>query len=436
MLRGTLLALAMLPAAAAGAPLWAQVPAGVPADPAQQGGLELRAGQLVALMNGELEAESLFTDAFLAAVPAAQIRAIADSMTAQHGRAIAAEILAPQQGTRATLLIRFERGLAKGGIAINPGAQDRISELLFTSVDAVAIADDTVERIAADLAALPGTVAALFTPLDGGPPVISMAPDKPLALGSAFKLYVLAALAEDIAEGKRAWSDVVPLSVTSYPSGKLQDWPQGAPLTLHTLASLMISISDNTATDQLIEVLGRDRVLQMVRDTGHADPALNDPFLTTREFFVLKGGDPERLAAFAAGDAATRRAMLEGLQGSAVTPDQVTAAFAGGPRALSVEWLASPADLARLLSRITSVGDETTLGVLAINPAAAPAVRSRWAYVGYKGGSEPGVLNLTWLLRDQGGRWHMLTLGWNNPAASVDTGTLQAIAQRILLLPG
>mgnify|MGYP006189150397 CR=1 FL=1 len=48
------------------------------------------------------------------------------------------------------------------------------------------------------------------------------------------------------------------------------------------------------------------------------------------------------------------------------------------------------------------------------------AVRDAWGYVGFKGGSEPGVLNYTWLLTDKQGRDWVLTLGWNNPAAVID----------------
>jgi hypothetical protein len=72
---------------------------------------------------------------------------------------------------------------------------------------------------------------------------------------------------------------------------------------------------------------------------------------------------------------------------------------------------------------------------MAINPSATPAILANWNYLGFKGGSEPGVINLTWLLTDKAGRDHLLTLGWNNPVAAVDEGKLETIAQRILLLP-
>lgn len=430
-----LAALAMMPGAAA-----AQEPPQAPA-PAGKTPLEARADQVVALVNGKLEPEAIFTDGFRAAVADAQIKSLAANLTAQFGRAVDVALLAPREGTRAALEIRLERGLAKGGIAIDMAAEGRINELRFTSVDALSPAGDTPEAIAAELAALPGTVNAWFGPLDGGKPVISRNPDMPLALGSAFKLYVLAALAEDVKARRRKWSDVAVLTETSYPSGQLQDWPKGAPVTLHTLASLMIAISDNTATDQLIAVLGRERILKAMKDSGHAEPGRNDPFLTTRQFFELKAADPALREAWPTGarpeDRAGRQAVLSRLgAGQGETDlDRINAAFGNGPRALAVEWFASPADLARLYAHMRRTADPQAFAILAIHPSATDAIKTNWQAIGYKGGSEPGVINLTWLLTDKAGRDWMLTLGWNNPDAVVDEGKFLALAQRILLPP-
>lgn len=404
------------------------------AAPAERTPLEMRAEEVIGLFNGTRLPGDVFTKAFLSAVPEAQIKLLSASLTAQFGPAEAVALLEPKQGTRGALHIRFARGIAKGGIAIDPAEENRVSELIFTSADSLAVAGDTPAAISEELAALPGSVNAWFAPV-GGAPVIAIGADKPLALGSTFKLYVLAALAEDVKAGRRKWTDVVPLTEKSYPSGRLQDWPKGAPLTLHTLASLMISISDNTATDQLIAVLGKARILKLMMDSGHADPGANDPFLTTRELFMMKGGPDSRVAAYRAGDAAVRSAILDSLANQTVSLDAVNAGFAGGPKALDIEWFASPADLAKLLAYMRRTADPAGFEIMAINPSATPAILANWNYLGFKGGSEPGVINLTWLLTDKAGRDHLLTLGWNNPAAAVDEGKLETIAQRILLLP-
>ena len=410
-------------------------PAPAATEAAAQTPLEARADQVIGVINGTVAPDAVFSEGFLAAVPPAQLKSVSASLTAQFGQAVAVDLLDPRDGTRAVLHVRFERGLAKGSIAIAPDEGNRVSELLFTAFDSLAVAGDTPAAITADLAALPGSVNAWFAPLDGGAPTIIIGADKPLALGSTFKLYVLAALAEDVKAGRRKWTDVAALTEKSYPSGRLQDWPQGAPLTLHSLASLMISISDNTATDQLIAVLGKARILKLMMDSGHADPGANDPFLTTRELFMMKGGPDSRVAAYRAGDAAVRSAILDSLANQTVSLDAVNAGFAAGPKALDIEWFASPADLAKLLAYMRRTADPAGFEIMAINPSATPAILANWTYIGFKGGSEPGVINLTWLLTDKAGRDHLLTLGWNNPAAAVDEGKLETIAQRILLLP-
>lgn len=370
-----------------GAPVAAQ-PAPAAALSAEPSALEARSLQVVELLNGEVQPEEIFTASFRAAIADAQIKALSANLTGQFGRALEVSLLAPREGTRAALEIRFERGIAKGGIALDPAENNRINELRFTSVDSLAVAGDTPAKIAADLAALPGSVNAWFGPL-GGAPLISRNPDTPLALGSAFKLYVLAALAEDVKVGKRKWTDVVPLTEKSYPSGQLQTWPKGAPVTLHTLASLMISISDNTATDQLIRVLGKDRILTLMRDSGHSDPAANDPFLKTRELFVLKTFDRETLDQWRKGDAAERAVLEVVLAAEDPSLDQVVAAFGNGPKAIDIEWFASPADLARLFAHMRKTAAPEAFAIMAINPSATDAIKGNWRYVASRAAASP-----------------------------------------------
>jgi beta-lactamase class A len=85
--------------------------------------------------------------------------------------------------------------------------------------------------------------------------------DQEMAIGSAFKLAILKVLQDDIALQNRQWDDIATLmpDLRSLPSGILQDYPDNAPFTLHTLASLMISQSDNTATDILLGLVGREK---------------------------------------------------------------------------------------------------------------------------------------------------------------------------------
>lgn len=432
MIRHALVAATLLASPIAANAQEAAPPAPVPADAsAEESALEARAEQVVGLINGDIAPAEVFSEAMLAQISPEQFAAVSKQLVSQFGPAIALQGLTTRSRTDGIIEIRMERAIARGPLVIDPAEGNRISGLLFREFEPV---DDSLEKIRADLSALPGEVGAYFGPVKGNAPVLEMNAEQPFAIGSTFKLYVLAALSEEIRQGKRQWDDVVELATKSFPSGKLQDWPLGAPLTLHTLASLMISISDNTATDQLIDILGRERVAEAMRASGHAAPGLNNPFLKTRELFLLKGGDPQRLADYRAAGPEERLAILANTAGDDIDLEALAKTFNGKPIALDVEWLASAEDLRKLFLHMMTTGDPRAFDVLSINPGLPDAVAEKWQRIAFKGGSEPGVLHLTWLLQDEGGEWHLLNLAWNNPEEPVDEDTLTLIAQRIATL--
>lgn len=415
------------------APALAQSSASEAAQEEESTPLRLRADQVVALVNGEVEPEEVFTNGFLAAVPAQRFKAIARQLTTQFGAAVSVEAIDPPNATRASLAIRMERAIAKGAIAIDPASDNRVSELLFQTFEPT---NDSLAKIEADLGALPGQVTWWYGALDGSsPPVTSSGSDEQMPIGSTFKLYVLTTLAREVAQGRRKWSDQIALGENrSFPSGMMQDWPDDAPVTLHTLASLMISISDNTATDTLIDALGREAILRTVVESGHSRPQLNDPFLKTREMFLLKSGPEGRLRTYLNGNADLRAQILDGIEDIAVPASQVETTFAGPPLALDVEWFASASDIANLLRHMRENADAQAFAILSINPSMPRDLRDEWSYVGYKGGSEPGVLNLTWLLRDEQSSDHALILSWRDDDKRFDPSALELIAQRLLSL--
>ncbi len=241
-----------------------------------------------------------------------------------------------------------------------------------------------------------------------GTTLYSSNPDLALAVGSAFKLGILKALKDDIDAGTRKWSDVVTLEPDdiSFPSGVLQGWPIGSPFTLHTLAGMMISISDNTAADTLLKTVGRDRV----------EAALGiAPVITTRELFTLKA-TPDLKAKYQDGDLAAKRAVLEAID-KLPLPDITKV---GTPHDDGVEYYLSPA---KLCSLIDEVGD---LDVTQINPGVAS--KADWTKVSFKGGSEIGVLSFTTEVTGKDGSVYCVSMIWNGPAALDETaaGTIYA----------
>src|SRR3546814_9187674 len=88
-------------------------------------------------------------------------------------------------------------------------------------------------------------------------------------------------------------------------------WPRDTPVTLQSLANWMISVSDNSAADTLIHLLGRESIEARMVAAGHSTPSRNIPFLTTVEAFALKGNNfADQRAAFLAGDDAAQRRVI------------------------------------------------------------------------------------------------------------------------------
>lgn len=236
-------------------------------------------------------------------------------------------------------------------------------------------------------------------------------------VGSAFELYVLGALAQAVPDGRASWDE--PLAIRdewkSLPSGRLQDRPTGDELTLAQFADLMISISDNTATDHLIHHLGRDAVHRQLELFGHLRPAATIPFLTTRAMFRLRSvrypvlaeeylalrSEQERTAALAA---------LERL------PVPEVAETWTSPRMIDrIEWFASPADIGRALAGLHTLGGPEIDRAMSLDDGGLNLDMSRFPTTWFKGGSEPGVVTLNHLARTAAGRVLVVSVMVSDP---------------------
>lgn len=399
---------------------------------AQEAALRSRAEQVAALLRGESEPEQLFSPAFLAQVPAAQVRAIPQRFSAQYGAVRGLSGLDVQAPQAATIRIGYERANAHFRLTIEPQPPHRISGLQFIGAD---MSGDSFEAVLAEIRALPGQTNAVVARLgDGAPRIVAgHQPAQALAVGSTFKLFILAELSRQVQAGRRRWSDVVPLDRRSGPSGTLHAWPQGAPLTLHTLASLMISISDNTATDVLLHLLGRETVEQMMVRIGVEAAPRNRPLLATAEMGMIKTGPDAAVTAWRnAGETERRRLLATAYSARDASGIDVTR-FTGNPLHIdSVEWFASAEDLVRTMDWLRRNGDDTARAILAINAALPQQTRAALAYVGYKGGSEPGVISLSWLVQNRAGAWHVVSGSWNNQAAPVDEALFAGLLTRLV----
>jgi len=251
----------------------------------------------------------------------------------------------------------------------------------------------------------------------------------PAPLGSAFKLYVLDALARAIAKGTVSWDQRLTLTsqLKSLPSGELASEAAGTQVTVLQAAQDMISSSDNTAADLLLTLVGRTAVEAAATSTGMADPALDTPFLTTRELFVLKLDDWPTLASrYLALGAAGRQALLTGTVDRVPLTALHTTAPTGwtDPRDIAaIEWFASPADICRVYASLAALSRQPGLApvasILEINNGGMSLDPAHWTSVWFKGGSEPGVLTLNYLATTSTGQSCVVSVLTSNPTAPI-----------------
>ncbi len=398
--------------------------------PAVQQRLDARGNDVVAVIRGEKNAADVFSDAFLAEVPPEKFAEFSEQVQAQFGPVVGFEGVSFDRDGKAIITILFERATGSGAFMLQDDAFYRVSGLVLDTFHPV---EDSPEKLVADLARLRGKTAAWFGPIDGSRPLFSHNAAAPMAIGSTFKLYVLAAVTKAVADGHLEWDGIVPLTVKSFAGGTLYGWPDGAPLTIQTAASLMISQSDNTATDLLIDAVGRAAVESQIRASEHSDPDAMLPILDTYEIVALKAR--EAGARYGNASEEEQRKIAASITREPITAQQVAALFGGDPvRIDAVEWFASMNDQRNILRHLLAMEDQTALAILGINPGLGSSALQGWKYAGYKGGSEPGVLNLAWLLQSEEGTWYMLGLSRNDAAGPVDTAEMEMLATRILAL--
>ncbi|MEC3911054.1 serine hydrolase [Sphingobium sp. CR2-8] len=394
---------------------------------------QARAEELLRILSAPGGETAFFSTLFLDAVPVDRWRAIAADLRAQHGAPIALGAVRTDSATAGQVEIRYERATVGFTLVVAPQAPNLVVGLHIVGART---ADDSLDKVMAEMATLPGVTAFAAARLTDGAPqwLHTHRADAQMATGSSFKLYILAELARATQARERRWSDVVPLGPKSF-SGRLMGWPDRAPMTLHSLATAMIAESDNSASDTLLRALDRDKVDAMLATTGHADATKTLPLLSTAEGFALKmPANADLRRRYEAGSTVERRALLREAA-PRLTADKVdVGSVAEVPTAIeSIEWFASPKDMIALLNWLRIHGGDA-LPILAVNPGIAPADAKRWRYLGYKGGSEPGVMAMNILAQARDGRWYAVSGSWNDPAARLDEAKFVALMTRAMNL--
>lgn len=317
-------------------------------------------------------------------------------------------------------------------VSIAVDGAGRISELqLGPYLSSWAQAD----RELAALAPQASLLAARVSPGGSCTPVHQVAAAAARPLASVFKLFVLGALAGQIAAGRISWDQQLTVteavrSAGNSGPGYLQDVPAGTRVPVRQVAAKMIALSDNTASDMLIHLVGRSAVEAQFRQwSDHA--ALNVPFLTGREVFQMKllhyPALADRYLRLAPGQrAAFLASSVDPLPFSPAQVQEKVAQTTSEPREIdTIGWFASPDDICRAFAGLQQLAAQPRLAPLGpILAAYGPFTRwiaapARWPTVWHKGGSEPGVSTAGYLATNSKGQTVVVAVMLSNPAAAL-----------------
>ncbi len=263
------------------------------------------------------------------------------------------------------------------------------------------------------------------------------------ATGSIFKMWILGGVARAVANGTITTDQLVPMVAAKLAlAGVINSEPVNTLFPVADLAALMIGISDNTATDLLHGLVGRNRIDQTIHDYGVAEPLILTPLLSISEQFSLYFSFPLATAtSYVNGTEVFQEDFLQ-TQIAPLLP------IAGGPYAntsilTAGTWRASPMDICAAfahLRRLPQGSDAMDLVNHAMGASSAqPDVRNHWDRVWYKGGSLASgngyhVLTHAWMLENSGEDPYVVVAMSNSEAGGIDQYRVQSITGRVLEL--
>ena len=250
----------------------------------------------------------------------------------------------------------------------------------------------------------------------------------PRPLASMFKLFVLGAVAAEVQARRVSWTQPIVIhdDLKSLPSGVLQNDPDGTAVTVDQAATGMISISDNTAADLLLSLVGRAAVERQMA-TWSANSSLDSPFLSTRGALHSQVRPlPGAGAARPQPSPARRTTYLSDTIDK--TPLPTVGDISRDPHDIEPrEWFASADDICQAFAGLSDLSTKPGLSplstVLSVNDGGLGLSSTTWPTVWFKGGSEPGVVTLGYLARDSQGRAFVVTALASNPHSPIDGGS-------------
>jgi hypothetical protein len=153
----------------------------------------------------------MFAPSFLAQVPAPKLTEIFSDYFSKLGRCTQAKQTASLSAYAGRFDFIFEKGSSVSATLAIDSDEPRLLNGLLLGIPIRNSA--TLDEVVSELKTLPGETSLLITRLgkDGSRPILAYNADREMAIGSAFKLYILIELVREVGARERKWTDVVPL---------------------------------------------------------------------------------------------------------------------------------------------------------------------------------------------------------------------------------
>ncbi|HET6648384.1 MAG TPA: serine hydrolase [Pyrinomonadaceae bacterium] len=131
------------------------------------------------------------------------------------------------------------------------------------------------KRVRSEVALFKGKVTLFAKNLDTGA-IYNLNGDEPVPTASTIKVAVMVEAFTRVAEGKAKWTDELVLTKEKKVGGAgiLQEFGDGLRLTLRDGVTLMMTLSDNTATNLVIDALTADAVNARMESLGFKETRL------------------------------------------------------------------------------------------------------------------------------------------------------------------
>ncbi|MEM1422454.1 MAG: serine hydrolase [Planctomycetota bacterium] len=252
------------------------------------------------------------------------------------------------------------------------------------------------------------------------------------------QLYVFRAVADAVDRGTLSWEDEIAMEekLRSLPPSQYAQSEDGRAYTLREYLIGAGALRDSAAADALLHAVGRELVRTNYERLVDNTPAHAFPWLSVRDYALLKlFSSDEGRERYAGDDEEARTATLARVPGDAdlSVDQQARIASWTTPRSVDrVGWFASADDLVRVIAELAEIS-ATVDGMQPIERAllannGTPLSSEVWPVQVFKAGGEPGVFALATLLRRADGAFFATVMVLNDSQRLPDWQEAQRIA--------